>query len=408
MVTSDGEPDHRTDTAVLPTRFRRGFVVLAVTLLLGVLAGALAVPFFVGPQKREATVKNDDNASTSMPSIASNAPANYADAAKMAAERAGRDLRAATLPKLPEKPDPAPAAAPASTSPVASLLGANERTEQEAARNASVFFKQDGSQQLRDLLKGAATAPQVPTVTQAAKEKPLYGDMQMPTDAQGGLTMQKNAFMANSATTKDYVTQPVQHPRSKYELKAGSVIAGALITPINSDLPGEVTAQVTENVYDTVSGRYLLIPQGSRLIGKYDSLISYGQRRALVAWNRVIMPNGNSVQLEAMPGSDETGAAGLEDEVDHHRLAFIGALIASTVLDVGPSLASSMASSGSSGSTTNIYTQPAQFAAQQGEQIGQQLMQKELGRPNTITVRAGWPLRVLVNKDIVFEAYHAD
>jgi type IV secretion system protein VirB10 len=137
------------------------------------------------------------------------------------------------------------------------------------------------------------------------------------------------------------------------------------------------------------------------LIGKFDSLISYGQSRALVLWTRLILPNGKSVDLDGMPGTDETGAAGLEDGVDHHRSALAGALLYSSVMDLGPSLAQSLAQSGS----TNIYTQPAAQMGSQGSQMGNSILQRELNRPNTITVRQGWQLNVLVNKDIIFEEY---
>src|SRR3546814_3809113 len=119
---------------------------------------------------------------------------------------------------------------------------------------------------------------------------------------------------------------------------AGTAIPASLVTGINSDLPGRVIAQVTGNVYDTPTGRYLRIPQGPRLIGKYDSVIAFGQRRALVIWNRIVMPDGSSIVIENLPTTDTAGYAGLEDEVDYHTWRLINGVALSTLLGVGTEL----------------------------------------------------------------------
>jgi type IV secretory pathway VirB10-like protein len=274
-------------------------------------------------------------------------------------------------------------------------------TEQDRARAAGVIFPQTVSAGAK---AGEAPAPAAMVQTQAAAA-PLYGSQPLPVEAQGGLAAQKNVFLANAGTSRDYVAKPIQAPLSKFEVKAGTLIPAALVTGINSDLPGEIVAQVTENVFDTVTGRYLLVPQGSRLIGRYDSLISYGQNRALVVWNRLILPNGDSIDLEAMPGADGTGTAGLEDETNHHRWAFAGALAVSTLLSLGPSIAQSVAQRAQSGSNTNVYTSPASALGSNTSQIGENLLNRELNRPNTITVRPGWPLNVLINRDLVMRGY---
>lgn len=245
----------------------------------------------------------------------------------------------------------------------------------------------------------------MPQIQGQADQQALYGNAPLPPEAQGGLAVQKNAFLNNAGGTRDYVGKPIQSPLSPFEIKAGTVIPAALVTGINSDLPGEIIAQVTENVFDTATGRYLLVPQGSRLVGKYDSLVSYGQNRALVVWNRLILPNGDSIDLEGMPGSDQTGAAGLEDETDHHRWQFAGALAVSTLLSLGPSIAEAAAQSGHNGSDTNVYTGPASSLGSNTSQVGENLLNRELNRPNTITVRPGWPLNVLINRDLVMRGY---
>jgi len=137
----------------------------------------------------------------------------------------------------------------------------------------------------------------------------------------------------------------VQAPPSPYVLQAGAVIPAALITGLRSDLPGQVTAQVTEDVSDSPTGKFLLIPQGARLVGQYDAQIAFGQSRALLVWNRLIMPNGRGVVLEHQPGADPEGYAGLEDEVDNHWGMLFKAAILSTILSVGSEAGTSITSS---------------------------------------------------------------
>ena len=270
----------------------------------------------------------------------------------------------------------------------------------EKARASNVFFPQSGSSSAPQPI--AASAP--PTGTPADPPSP-YGNAPLPAMAQGGLALQKSTFLTSSGSVRDYVAKPIQPPVSPYEVKAGTVIPAALMTGINSDLPGEIIAQVTQNVFDSASGHYLLIPQGSRLIGKYDALLSYGQNRALVVWNRLILPNGDSIDLEGMPGSDGTGAAGLEDETDRHRWQFAGALAASSLLSLGPSVAAAVAETGHNGSGTTVYAGPASTLGSNTSQVGENLLNRELNRPNTITVRPGWPLNVLINRDLVMRSY---
>jgi type IV secretory pathway VirB10-like protein len=219
----------------------------------------------------------------------------------------------------------------------------------------------------------------------------------------------KNSFLSASSTppTTDYTSTSLQTPISKYEVQAGTTIPAALLTVINSDLPGDVVAQVTENVYDSPTGNYLLIPQGAKLYGKYDSLISYAQTRALVVWNRIIFPNGTSIDLDGMVGTDPTGESGVQDQVNRHIWGLVGAIAAATLLNFGPSLAleATEPSQSNSGSTTNVYTDPAQNLGNSVNNIGQEIVSKELNRPNTITIRSGYPLRVLVNKDLVLQPY---
>lgn len=279
--------------------------------------------------------------------------------------------------------------------------GTAQPTEQERARASNVFFPQPAGIALQ---MPPAGVPLAVTQSDAPSPNP-YGAQPLPAEAMGGLAPQKNAFLANADRSRAYVAKPIQAPLSPFEIKAGTVIPAALVTGINSDLPGAIIAQVSENVFDTATGRYLLVPQGSRLLGKYDSLISYGQDRALVVWNRLILPNGYSIDLEGMPGADGNGAAGLQDETDHHRGAFAGALAVSTLLSLGPSVAQSIAQSGQSGTNTTVYAAPASALGSNTSQVGESMLNRELNRPNTITVRPGWPLNVLINRDLVMRSY---
>jgi type IV secretion system protein VirB10 len=179
---------------------------------------------------------------------------------------------------------------------------------------------------------------------------------------------------------------------------AGSIIAASLITGLNSDLPGVVVAQVTENVYDTVTGRTLLIPQGSRLIGSYDSVIAFGQSRALLVWRRIVLPNGSSIQIDNLPATDDAGYAGLEDEVDFHTWRLIKGVVLSTLLGVGTELSLG-------GEESDLLRALRESTQQNVNRAGQRITERNLNIQPTITVRPGWPLRVIVHKDLVLRPY---
>lgn len=194
-----------------------------------------------------------------------------------------------------------------------------------------------------------------------------------------------------------YNPHQIQDPVSPYEVMAGTLISASLITGLDSDLPGLVVAQVTQNVFDTVSGKILLIPQGSRLVGTYDSVIAFGQSRALLVWQRIIMPDGSSIQIDNLPATDAGGYSGLEDQVDFHTWALIKGVAISTLLGVG----SQLAISGQSDLMLSIRNSTQDSV----NQAGQQITQKNLNIQPTIKVRPGWPLRVIVHKDIVLRPY---
>lgn len=180
-----------------------------------------------------------------------------------------------------------------------------------------------------------------------------------------------------------------------YVLQAGSVIPAALTTGLRSDLPGQITAQVTAHVYDSPTGRHLLIPQGSRLLGEYDSRVAFGQRRLLLAWTRLILPDGRSIVLERQPGADAAGYAGLEDRVDRHWGGLFLAAGLATVLNVGTELGSI-----GDGEIASAVREGAQDTI---GRAGDEVVRRQLAVPPTLTIRPGFPVRVMVTRDLVLE-----
>jgi type IV secretion system protein TrbI len=205
----------------------------------------------------------------------------------------------------------------------------------------------------------------------------------------------KLAFLNAKPDGSIYNEHSLQKSVSPYTLMAGSIIPASLLTGLNSDLPGFVIGQVTENVYDTVSGRYLLVPQGTKIIGKYDSVVAFGQKRALVVWQRLIRPDGSSMVIENLPATDEGGYAGLEDRVDFHTWSLLKGVALATLLGVGSEL--------TLGNNQNdLVSAIEQSAIKNTDQAGQSLVQRQLDVQPTLTVRSGWPLRIIVHKDLVF------
>jgi type IV secretory pathway VirB10-like protein len=268
--------------------------------------------------------------------------------------------------------------------------------ETEAARTSRLFATTSARER--------PTAPSTsspPTADQQAGAQ--NGQVETPPlDPEALLNMQdrKLAFLNGPVDRKTVSSDRLANPASRYVVQAGAVIPAALITGIRSDLPGQVTAQVTENVYDSPTGRYLLIPQGAKLIGLYDSQISFGQDRVLLVWTRLIMPNGRSIVLERQPGADTQGFAGLEDEVDQHWGRLFMAAALSTLLGVGSEL-------GATNNDNAIVTALRRGSTESLNQTGQQIVRRNLNIQPTLTIRPGFPVRVIVNRDLVLAPYQA-
>jgi type IV secretory pathway VirB10-like protein len=191
-------------------------------------------------------------------------------------------------------------------------------------------------------------------------------------------------------------------PRTPYELRAGFVVPATLVSGINSDLPGQIMAQVAQSVYDTPTGKHLLIPQGSRLVGAYSSDVSYGQARVLVAWQRIVFPDGKAMDIGAMPGADSAGYAGFNDQENHHYVRLFGSALLMSAVTAGA------AYSQRQDQTTTLYGAPnANSALSQalGQQLGQvtaQLIAKNLNVAPTLEIRPGYRFNVIVTKDMTF------
>jgi type IV secretion system protein VirB10 len=211
----------------------------------------------------------------------------------------------------------------------------------------------------------------------------------------------KLSFLKTAPEKDVYNPHGLQKPASPYQLMAGTVISASLVTGLNSDLPGFVIAQVTENVFDTVSGRDLLIPQGSRFVGKYDNVVAFGQERALVVWHRIIRPDGSSIVIDNLPATDTGGYAGLEDQVDPHTWKLLKGVALATVLGIGSQLAVGT----TSGGDNDLVKALQQSVQSTTNRAGQRLVERNLNVQPTITVRPGWPLRVIVHKDLVLRPY---
>ena len=261
--------------------------------------------------------------------------------------------------------------------------------ELEAARTARLFASTETRPANNNITQPAATT--VPPTDLASlglgvqPATPTAQDRQL-------------AFLNQTPDKRTVSSDRVAAPASKNVLQAGAVISAALITGIRSDLPGQITAQVTENIYDSPTGKILLIPQGTRVIGQYDSGVGFGQRRILLVWNRLIFPNGRSIVLERQPGADAEGYAGLEDGVDYHWGELFKAAALSTLLSVG-------AEAGTSAQESDIIRALRNGASDSINQTGQQIVQRQLNIAPTLTIRPGFPVRVIVTRDLVLEPY---
>ncbi|MFN7040198.1 MAG: TrbI/VirB10 family protein [Acidovorax temperans] len=280
-----------------------------------------------------------------------------------------------------------------------------ERLAAEEAARSSVFFRSSGN--ASGVKPGAAEAVSTADIAALVSGNQPFNPMGAAAAAPADPTAvqnrqdQKEEFLAKVGDASTRNPGSLQLPASPYQVMAGTVIPAALVTGINSDLPGQVIANVTEAVYDTATGRHLLIPQGSRLIGRYDSQVAFGQRRVLLVWTRLVLPDTSSVALDKLPGIDPAGYAGLEDGVDWHWDRILAGAALSTLLGVGAELAAP--ESRADGSRVVIATREG--LQDSVNHVGQEITKRNLSVQPTLTVRPGFVMRVMVSKDLVLRPY---
>ena len=368
-------------------RFRRGAVIAIAALGSTAIVGAAWVALKPATFRMVAGADNRGDAGAKAPADAlANAPKTYGDVPQLGPPLPG-DLGRPILEHQRSIGAPLPPAGPDQAAQAAEAERQRVAAERKAARESGVMMQISGNRSAAATAEAAA--PASPATSEGETKQRLALDPERDPNGQ----QRKADFLSDKEEAGAINPHALVPPISPYMLMAGSIISASLITGLNSDLPGLVTAQVTENAYDSVTGRILLIPQGSRLIGRYDSVMAFGQKRALVVWQRIILPDGSSIRIDNVPATDTAGYAGLSDKVDAHTWQLLKGVALSTLLGVGTEL--------SFGSSESDLVRAIRESAQQsGSRAGDQLVTRNLNIQPTIRVRPGWPLRVVVHKDI--------
>jgi type IV secretion system protein VirB10 len=370
-------------------RFRRGALIAIAAASSTAIAGITWIALQPATLRGVAGAEEKDIASQAPDDALAGAPKSYGEVPKLGPPLPGdlgrpilrRQEQLGAVPP-PTSVDPALEAAEAERQRIAA--------EQKAARESGVMLQLAGTR---------ANAPAEPQIDAGAGSaapqatERAAGDIERDPNGQ----QRNDALVGRANRDEDVNPHTLAAPVSPWTLHAGSVIAASLITGLNSDLPGLVTAQVTENVHDSVTGRTVLIPQGSRLIGRYDSVVAFGQSRALVVWQRIILPDGASIRIDNVPATDTAGYAGLADRVDRHSWQLLKGVALSTLLGVGTELSFT--------GESDLIEAIRESAQQSGGRAGDQLVGRNLDVQPTIRVRPGWPLRVVVHKDIVLRPW---
>ena len=235
---------------------------------------------------------------------------------------------------------------------------------------------------------GAATAAPITAPAPAAPAPPVGGNSIAEFEGGGGDRWRLDASL--------------RPPRSAYELRAGYVAPAILISGINSALPGQIVAQISRDVYDTATGRHVLIPQGSRLVGTYSSEVNYGQSRVLIAWQRIVFPDARAIDIGAMPGADSAGYAGFTDKVNNHYLRLFGSAFLMSAITAGISMSQDNAAGRAGGNRQRASDAMSEALGQQLGQVTAQMIARNLNIAPTIEIRPGYRFNVIVTKDLTF------
>ena len=405
MVDNTHKPPEDIELRVRPKPVRRinrkvlmGGTAILSLVLFGAVMVALDPPDFRGGQQVQELYNTDrkpvadglaglPSTYDAIPKLGPPLPGDLGDALHKVDTNAPPEL---PIGDKPFQPDPEADIARADRIRLARLA--------QQGRESKLFYSVATAQKTGEVSKDEASAAQAASspFTALGQLDGLQGQGQpAPQEANMSAQDKKLAFLNGKPDGSITNEHSLQKPMSPFTLMAGSIIPGSLVTGLDSDLPGFVIGQVTENVYDTVTGRHLLVPQGTKMIGKYDSVVAFGQKRALVIWQRLIRPDGSSLVIDNLPATDEGGYAGLEDKVDYHTWSLLKGIALATLLGVGTEV--------SIGNSENdIISAIRQSAQENTSQAGQQFVQRQLDVQPTLNVRPGWPLRIIVHKDLVF------
>jgi type IV secretion system protein VirB10 len=364
-------------------RFRRGVIITIAALgsvsLMAVAWIALKPRVFSAVVHREELSEPSNRPSTD---ALNGLPATYGDAPKLGPPLPG-DLGRPIL-----EHQRAMATEAGMGADLSAQAAAQERERQlaelKAARESGVLVS-GRTAATPAAIADAAAAPTPP----ASEAAPTPLDPDRDPNGQG----RKAQFVGALDRSGDINPHALTAAPSPYLLSAGSVISASLITGLRSDLPGLVTAQVTAQVFDSPTGRILLIPQGSRLIGSYDSVVAFGQKRALIVWQRIMLPDGSSLRIDNVPATDASGYAGLQDKVDFHTWALLKGVALATLLGVGSELTVS--------GESDLVQAIRESTQQNISRAGDQLTSRSLNIQPTITIRPGATVRLVVHKDLI-------
>ncbi len=373
-------------------RFRRGLIIgvtgMVSACLIAITWFALEPPSF----RLAAGEEKDEPLRKATPDALAHAPASYGDVPRLGPPLPG-DLGRPILEHQRELE--AQQTAPSSDPVPAEAERARAAAEAERQRLAAAREAARASGVIVQLAGRTGAAEQPAPSPQPTPEAAASGEGGAANPAAAGLQRRLDFTRSGAGDLNPH--QLISAP-SPWTLSAGTIIPASLITGLNSDLPGMVLAQVTENVRDSATGRTILIPQGARLIGSYDSVVGFGQRRALLMWQRIVFPDGSSIRLDNMPATDLSGYAGVEDQVDFHTWRLLTGIALSTLFGVGTEL--------SLGSRESDLVRAVRESTQQNAaRAGDQITLRNLDVQPTITVRPGWPLRAVIHKDLVLRPW---
>lgn len=363
-------------------RFRRGLIVG----ISGAVAASLITLSWLALEPRanrktEAPLEIDDLPAKAPADALAGLPSNYGDVPRLGPPLPG-DLGRPILEheRSLAPPITSPTADAGEPVPVAERLRERAEMARQAARTAGLMVAIAGreSHSPEDILENASQSP-------SAANSPDFSTAVPPSQ------QHKIAFARGEGGSIS--AHRLKAAASPWILSAGTVIPASLLTGLNSDLPGMVLAQVTENVRDSATGRTVLVPQGARLIGNYDPVVAFGQRRALVIWTRIVFPDGSSVDLDHLPATDASGYSGVSDGVDSHTWQLLKGIGMSTLLGLGTQL--------SFGGGSDLVRALRGSAQENAAHAGDEITSRNLDVQPTITVRPGWPVRALVNKDLI-------